>query len=147
MKTAAIALASALLAAACAARQVGPPEIALDRSACSHCGMLISERTYAAALRTSDGREQVFDDIGCLLAVMRAQSPAGARVWVHDAAAGGWIDGASAVFVTSPELRTPMAGRLVAFAGRDAAQRAAAGLRDSAVTSFDALLTQKESVR
>lgn len=144
MKPAAIALATALLAAACAARLVGPPEIALDRSACSHCGMLISERVYAAALRTSDGREQVFDDLGCLLSALRKQKTTDARIWVHDAARGGWIDGTSAILVSSPDLRTPMAGRLVAFGDRESALRAASELRNSTVTSLHELLADKE---
>ena len=147
MQTAAIALATALLVAACAARPVGPPEIVLDRSACSHCGMLVSERIYAAALRTSDGREQVFDDIGCLLDAVRKQSLTDARYWFHDAAGGQWIDGASAVFVASPALRTPMAGGVLAFATRAAAERAAAGLSTSVVPSMTALQAQKGSVR
>ena len=143
MKTAAIALAAALLVAACAAHQAGPPEIVLDRSACSHCGMLVSERIYAAALRTSDRREQVFDDIGCLLAAVRAQSLTGAHVWVHDALRGTWIDGASATFVSAPSLRTPMAGGIVAFADRDAADRSAERLGAATVTSLARLLSQK----
>ena len=143
MKTAAIALATALLVAACAAHQAGPPEIVLDRSACSHCGMLVSERIYAAALRTSDGREQVFDDIGCLLAALRGASPADAHVWVHDSVRGAWIDGASATFVTAPSLRTPMAGGIVAFADRDEADRSAERLGGATVTSLTALLSQK----
>ena len=143
MKIAAIALATALLVAACAARPVGPPEVVLDRSACSHCGMLVSERIYAAALRTSDGREQVFDDIGCLLAALRAGPLSDAHVWVHDSVRGAWIEGASATFVTAPSLRTPMAGGVVAFADRDAASRSAERLQAATVTSLPALLSQK----
>ena len=111
--------------------------------------MLISEQIYAAALRASDGREQVFDDIGCLLDAVRKQSLTDARYWFHDAAGGGWIDGASAVFVASPALRTPMAGGVLAFAGanRAAAERAAAGLSTSVVPSMRALQAQKGSAR
>lgn len=143
MKTAAIALAAACLVAACAAPPVGPPEIVLDRSACSHCGMLISERIYAAALRTTDGGEQVFDDLGCLLAALRKPGNVAARVWVTDAAGAGWIDGAAALFVSSPSLRTPMAGGIVAFADRGAAERSAAQLGTAVVPSLTALLEQK----
>ncbi len=143
MKTAAIALAAAFLVAACAARPVGPPEIVLDRSVCSHCGMLISERIYAAALRTTDGGEQVFDDLGCLLAALRKPGSADARVWVHDATGAGWIDGPSALFVASPSLRTPMAGGIAAFADRAAAERLAAQHGTAVVPSLAALLGQK----
>lgn len=142
MKTAAIALAAAMWAVACAARLPGPPEIVLDRSACSHCGMLISERIYAAALRAPDGREQVFDDIGCLLAEVRKQSLASATFWFHDGRSGAWIDGTSAVFVSSPSFRTPMAGGLLAFATRVTADQAAGPIHASVIPSLTALLTK-----
>ena len=147
MKTVAIAFATALWTIACAARSSGPPEIVLDRSACRHCAMLISERIYAAALRTSDGGEQVFDDIGCLLAAVRGQGLTDAHVWFHDGTTGDWIDGASAVFVASPTLRTPMAGGILAFANRDSAGRAAAPLDASVIPSWNALLEQKRALR
>ena len=49
MKAEAIVLALAIWMAACATRADGPPEIVVDRTACSHCGMLISEPASAAA--------------------------------------------------------------------------------------------------
>ena len=140
MKTAAIALAAACWAVACAARLPGPPEIVLDRSACSHCGMLISERIYAAAFRAPDGREQVFVDIGCLLAVVRKQSLTNATFWFHDGRSGAWIDGTSAVFVASPSFRTPMAGGVLAFATRVTADQAAEPIHASVIPSLTALL-------
>src|SRR4029453_2804631 len=116
-----------LLAAGCAAQADGPPEIVLDRDACSHCGMLISDARHAAALRAADGADgstRVFDDIGCL---RNAAGTAAAelRVWVHDASDGSWIDGGDATFVVSPEIRTPMAGGVLAFRRAGDAGRAA----------------------
>ena len=147
MKTAAIAFAIALWTIACAARSSGPPEIVLDRSACSHCGMLISERIYAAALRTPDGREQVFDDIGCLLAAVRKQGLTDPRIWLHDGTTGDWIDGASAAFIASPSFHTPMAGGILAFANRESAGRAAAPLGVPVIPSWNALLEQNRGLR
>ena len=43
----------AMLAVACGARSATPPEIVVDRTACHHCGMLISDRRYAAAERAA----------------------------------------------------------------------------------------------
>src|SRR5215204_3815382 len=54
------------LVVACSARPSGPPEIVVDRTACSHCGMLISEPLYAAAFQVTGAEARVFDDIGCL---------------------------------------------------------------------------------
>src|SRR5262245_33562496 len=101
----ALALVIVLGGTGCAARADGPPEIALDRDACSHCGMLISEARHAAAARAADGSTRVFDDIGCLRNALGGAT-AGQRVWVHDASDGSWMDGGGATYVVSPAIRT-----------------------------------------
>lgn len=140
---AALALSLSLLAAACGASAEGPPAIEVDRSACSHCGMLISEPLYAAAYRApaSDGR--VFDDIGCLLAAARLEAVA-PRAWFHDASGGGWIEAADAFFVASSEIRSPMGGGLLAYRDRAAAEQAAGRYRGTVVRSFEDLLRRKD---
>ena len=140
MKAEAIVLALAIWMAACATRADGPPEIVVDRTACSHCGMLISEPAYAAAFRTDDGSERVFDDIGCLLAAVRKSPVAGGRFWFHAADGSGWVDGASAVFVKSHALRTPMGGGIIAVRTRAAADEAARRHEGSIVPGLGALL-------
>ena len=117
-----------LLLAGCAAQADGPPEIVLDRDACSHCGMLISEARHAAALRATDGTVRVFDDIGCLRNAAGGAT-SGLRVWVHDASNESWIDGAEATFVVSTNIRTPMAGGTLAFRNAADAETAAAKYR------------------
>ena len=112
-------------AGACASRVSGPPAIVVDRSVCSRCAMLISERAYAAAVRWADGREQVFDDIGCLVAAVPISKPDGAQYWFHDVTDGEWISGVNPVFVASAAMRTPMGGGVVAHRTRAAAEEAA----------------------
>jgi hypothetical protein len=112
--------------AACGVKADGPPEITVDRTACSHCGMLISETMFAAAFKAPGAEARAFDDIGCLLAAAKREAdPGGLRFWFHDAATGEWIAGAEASFVKSDRLRTPMNGGVVAY-------RAAAAARDAA---------------
>ena len=110
----------ALASVACGVRAAGPPDIEVDRTACAHCRMLVSEPRFAAASRAGDADARVFDDIGCLLA-----STAGAsgpmQYWFQDAAGGGWIDGADAIFVRAATQRTPMSGGIVAFRSAAAA--------------------------
>ena len=127
-------------AGACAARAAAPPSIVVDRSACSRCGMLISERAYAAAIRWHDGREQLFDDIGCLVASAGEQSQGERRYWFHDAGDGQWIEGANPTFVASTALRTPMGGGIVAYRDRGAAEAAAARQAGQIVTDVSALV-------
>ena len=127
------------LVAACVGRAEGPPELVVDRTACSHCGMLVSEPTYAAAFRAPGTAGRVFDDIGCLLAAARQNPDATARFWFHDATHGGWIEGTEAVFMTAPGLRTPMGGGIVAYRDAKDAEKAAASRGGTVVPSLAAL--------
>ena len=131
-----------LAAAGCAATADGPPEIVIDRSACSHCGMLISERIYAAAYRVAGSEGRVFDDIGCLIAAARKDGAGTARLWFHDGADGGWIDGDAAVFVASPRIRTPMGGGILAYRDASAAASAASRYRGEVVRTVADLLNR-----
>jgi len=127
-RTSAIGLVVVLAAGgACGGGQDGPPAIEVDRSACDHCGMLISEPRFAAAYQAAGAGPRLFDDIGCLLdALAREGGAPDGRFWFHDAATAAWMPGDRAVFVESPRLRTPMASGLAAYDGADAAGRGAA---------------------
>lgn len=131
-----------LAAAGCGASVDGPPEILVDVSACSHCGMLISERVYAAAYRVPGAEARVFDDIGCLVTAARKETAGTVDFWFHDAADGGWIDGSAATFVASPATRTPMGGGMLAYRDADAAAAAAKRNPGAVVRSLADLLTR-----
>jgi copper chaperone NosL len=139
MKRVLAGLSVVALAVACAARADGPPEIVVDRTACSHCGMLVSEPIYAAAYQAPGAAGRVFDDIGCLLAAARQEREAALTFWFHDAADGRWMDGPTAVFVASPSIRTPMGGGIVAYRTRAGAEAAAARTGGAIVASIDEL--------
>jgi copper chaperone NosL len=131
-----------LTAAGCPARADGPPEIVVDRSACSHCGMLVSERVYAAAYRAPGSEARVFDDIGCLIAAARKESAGPLRVWFHDGGDGAWIEGDAAAFVASSDIRTPMSGGILAYRQESAAAAAAAKYRGEVVRTLADLMTR-----
>ena len=132
---------------ACAGRGAAPPAIVMDRSACSRCGMLISERAYAAAVRSADGHDRLFDDIGCLVAAVRERPASDAQYWFHDAGDGDWITAGRPVFVASPDIRTPMGGGIVAYRSLSAAERAASRQGARIVHEFPQLLTLERSSR
>jgi len=124
---------------ACSPEQ-GPPDIALDRTACAHCGMLVSDLRFAAAIRVRPNEAaQVFDDIGCML---RAWHEAGdtseALAWAMDVD-DSWVPAPEATFV-SGSITTPMGGGIVAFRDRDAAASYAAGVQGAELVSFSDLL-------
>lgn len=137
-------LAFVLVAATgCAGQTDGPPEIVVDSSACSHCGMLISERAYAAAYRAAGADARVFDDIGCLIAAARKEAGSDLRFWFHDARDGAWIDGHMATFVVSAEIRTPMGGGILAYRQAPAAAEAARTYRGEIVRTVAELMARK----
>lgn len=140
-----LAVSAAIGVAACGVRADGPPPIVVDRTACSHCGMLISEPLYAAAYQAPGEQPRVFDDIGCLLNAARAASRQDLRFWFHDAGSGDWVDGTAATFVGSSEIRTPMGGGFIAFRDAAAAQQAAFHYHASIVPSLATLLSRKET--
>jgi copper chaperone NosL len=132
-----------LVSAACASRPSGPPEIVVDRTACSHCTMLISEPRYAAAYQVAGAEARVFDDIACLLEAARTEAMSELRFWFHDGNDGEWIVGDTAVFVSSPEFRTPMGGGTLAYRDRTAAETAAGRYRGQVIGPLPALLDRK----
>lgn len=135
---AALALVSSL---ACAGGADAPPRIEVDRTACAHCGMLVSEARYAAAYKSADADARIFDDIACLLAaVSSTESGTTLRFWFQDAAGHGWIDGVGAVFVKSPRLRTPMNGGIAAYHDRTQAAKAAAEYEGQLIETMADLL-------
>lgn len=124
----------------CAAGPSGPPHIEIDRTACAHCGMLVSEPMFAAARRVAGQPPRIFDDIGCLLEDRRAGGKAGhEEIWVHDATNGAWLEGSRAVFVRSGSVRTPMNGGVLAYSDLASAERAADSRQGRILRSLDAL--------
>ena len=132
-----------LVSAACGSHSEAPPEIVVDRTACSHCTMLISEPRYAAAYRAPGGEAKVFDDIACLLEAARAEAISELRFWFRDGNDGEWIDGETAVFVASPEFRTPMGGGIIAYRDRAGAETAARTFRGEVIGPLTDLIARK----
>lgn len=133
----------ALLSAACSAKAAGPPEIVVDTTACSHCGMLVSEPIYAAAYQAQGQPPRVFDDIGCLLEALRGEATVPAEVWLQDAGGAGWLDADTAIFVASTRIPTPMSGGVLAYAAAAAAETAATAHGGRVLRSWHEVRTWK----
>jgi copper chaperone NosL len=135
------ALGMAMLVASCTTQPVEPPVVQLDRSACSQCKMLISDLSWSAALRTPEGEEKLFDDLGCLAQYAKQHDVSHDLVWAHDLPTEQWIEAAHAQFVLAPSIHGPMGGHAVAFADVAAARRFA-GTKGGKVVSFNALIQE-----
>lgn len=137
-----ITAAALVLSAACGRASDGPPQVAVDQTKCAHCGMLISERVYAAASRAEGEDAEAFDDIACMLDARAKGNADRLQMWVHDAATREWIDAREAVFVKSTNLRTPMGGGVIAFRDRSRAQAAATQHAGRIIASIGELASQ-----
>jgi nitrous oxide reductase accessory protein NosL len=100
-------LGAALVLAACGDPGHGPARIAFDRDACEHCGMVITDRRFAAQLRIGRTPHR-FDDVGCALDWLdeRPEPSEPTEFWVMDQETREWIDARSASFRAGQ--RTPM---------------------------------------
>jgi hypothetical protein len=101
-----IALLAALwLLPSCGAEPTtGPVEPTWDRDACEHCRMVVSDRRFAAQVRSaSTGKVSHFDDPGCaVLSGVGDQD----EIWVRDHEGHEWLDGREVSF--SSGHTTPM---------------------------------------
>jgi copper chaperone NosL len=139
-----VVIAAALVIGACGEARHGPPGIVIDRTACSHCTMLISEPAFAAARRTADGTAFTYDDLACLRADLQDAGGDRGRIWVRDLHRDVWIDGDRAVFVRSAGFRTPMGGATVAVADSAEAERLAAERQGVVLASFETWLVSAQ---
>src|SRR5512140_50626 len=91
LATMTLVLCATLALMSCAQQQDVPPPIAVDKTACARCSMLISDGRFAAALK-ENGKYLVFDDIGCMLNYSTEHKlAADESVWVRDYTTDSWI--------------------------------------------------------
>lgn len=88
-------LLNALLVVGCfrAPDEWGPAAVHWDRDRDEFCGMLVSDRRFAAQAVEAGGRSHVFDEAGCLVQWLERRPPGGTlKLWVRDRHADRWID-------------------------------------------------------
>lgn len=118
--------------AGCGKVAIVPVAIAAE-DMCDYCRMAISEKQYAAEVIDREANARKFDDIGCMLEYLNEQRDKQniAAYFVVDFSSREWLKAEDAVFVRSPELKTPMAGGIVAFKDASRAELAAGAYRGS----------------
>ncbi len=91
----------------------GPVPVRWDQQACERCGMVLSDRRYAAEIREplagDRSRVHFFDDFGCAvlwLADKPWRGDSRTEFWVKDWRNGHWIDARHATYITGKH--TPM---------------------------------------
>lgn len=115
--SAAILLGCGLWLSACS--PVGPQPIRWGEDNCDHCKMTLMDQQFGAEIVTKKGKAYKFDDLNCLVNFLHKNTVPADQVAekyvVNHAQPGTLIPAASAVFLSSEQLKTPMAGGVAAF--------------------------------
>ena len=102
-----------------------PEPIQYGKDMCSHCRMTIMDPKFGAEVITNKGKIYKFDDARCIIGFLRAgtiqEKDAGQIVFNDYNNNQQFIDAATAFFVVSPKLKSPMNGNAAAFANREQA--------------------------
>ena len=114
------------------------PRIRYGEETCDRCRMIISERRFASAYRTTDDILRKFDDLGCAVLHRVEQSEEIKQFWAYDYEETAWLDNAQAFFVHGKDLLTPMGYGIVAVKTEKAARRLAENT-DGQIVEFDQL--------
>jgi len=118
----------------------GLPAIRWNEERCANCGMVISDRLYAAAWIGAGGAETHFDDPGCMLALLVDDGIAPeTSYFVRSFDSDAWLDARTASYVRSDALRSPMAYGIAAFSS-EAIAREALSSPDTVVLDWPAIV-------
>ncbi|ATB69104.1 nitrous oxide reductase accessory protein NosL [Sulfurospirillum diekertiae] len=81
---------------------LNPRKVHWDRDMCERCKMVLSDRKFSAqVINPSNGKDYLFDDIGCAILWFKENKiewKEHAVIWVNDAKTGAWIDARKASY-------------------------------------------------
>jgi len=140
MKRLAIAL-SILMLTACTK---GPEPIRWGTDMCDQCRMILSDKRFGAELAAE--RVYKFDGVDELSRFQAAHADIKGAAYVTDGETGNLVPAQQAVFIASPDLKSPMGGRVISFARHQEAERFVTQhqLHDVRWLTFAEALAQKE---
>lgn len=103
--------------------QSQPEKIELNKDACYHCKMTISDLSFATEAITKKGRVFKFDDIACMLEYIKSNTVTENQYWIGSFInKGEFIQADSAVFFYTEKLNSPMRGNIAAVNNWDISQ-------------------------
>ena len=120
---------AALLVISFSSCTTGPEAINYGTDQCQDCRMTIMEPQFGGELVTKKGRVFKFDDAHCLANYIRKgnikEADIAQTVFVDYEKQGNFVDAASAYFVVSPQIKSPMNSNAAAFSNKAAASQKA----------------------
>jgi len=104
--------------------KVEPAAIEYGKDQCSFCVMNIVDKTHSAQYVTKKGKQFKFDAIECLVNDLSEKNESNlAKILVADYGnPGQMIDASSAIFLISPEIKSPMGANLSALSSSEKAK-------------------------
>jgi copper chaperone NosL len=106
-----------------------PAPISYGKDACDECRMTIMDPRFGAEIVTTRGRVFKFDDVHCIAKYVKAgktkQEDIAQIVFVNYRNNNEFIDANTAIFVASPQLKSPMNSNAAAFRDQQSANAAA----------------------
>ncbi|RYY20487.1 MAG: hypothetical protein EOO04_19965 [Chitinophagaceae bacterium] len=107
-----------------------PETFAYGKDVCEDCKMTIMEPRFGAEIITAKGRIFKFDDVHCVDNYIQKekikQNDIKQTLFIDYNKENNFVDGATAFFVTSPQIKSPMNSNTAAFNTRDEAEKKAA---------------------
>jgi copper chaperone NosL len=104
-----------------------PEPLQFGRDGCHFCKMTLMDRRFGAELVTEKGKVYKFDDISCMMGFYRNGELRDAKISheliVDYAQPGNLINARTAIFVSSENVKSPMAANVAAFSRKDIAEK------------------------
>lgn len=114
---------STLLVVSLASCTATPEPIVYGKDGCHTCKMIMMDNRFGTEIVTTKGKIYKFDDVNCMQRFIRSGTVTEndiAHILVTDFSNPGSLsDVHSAVFVRSPEIKSPMGSNIAAFASRE----------------------------
>ena len=108
----------------------GPEPFAYGKDVCEDCMMTIMEPRYGAEIISKKGKVFKFDDVHCVVNYLKKekiqQGDIKQTLFINYNKENDFVDGNTVLFVSSPQLKSPMNSNLAAFATQEEAQKKAA---------------------
>jgi copper chaperone NosL len=120
-------LSSALIIFLLCSCSTSPEPLQFGKDGCHACKMTLMDNRFGGEVVTRKGKVYKFDDLNCMAGFLKSgevsESDAKHILVVDFANPASLIDATHAVLVSSPEIKSPMAGNTAAFSDKSAAER------------------------
>jgi copper chaperone NosL len=115
------------------------------KDVCQFCKMGISDTRFGGEVITKKGKIHKFDDLHCMISFLKiggeAEKEISQKVVINFEKPNEFVDAASATFVISTDLKSPMGSNAAGFSGKEAAENYSKG-RQTEITNWQQLYTK-----